>query len=187
MNILPDLMDQLEENMMKAVEAMKHDFMSIRTGKASSSLIENITAEYYGTQTRIRDMAGISTPDAKTIMIQPWDKSALGAIEKAIIASNLGISPVNDGKVIRLPVPPLSEERRQQLSKQVKSRAEDNKISIRNIRRDGNESAKKSQKNSEISEDELKAVLDAVQKLTDDYIRETDDLAAAKEKEIMTV
>jgi len=187
MDIMTDLPKQLEEQMKKAMEAMAADFRAIRTGKASGAIVENVMVDYYGTQTRLRDLAGISTPDAKTICIQPWDKSAMPAIEKAIINSDIGISPVNDGKVIRLPVPPLSQERRQQLSKQVKVRSEEAKVEVRNIRRDGNETAKKAQKNSEITEDQLKNLLDKIQKLTDSYVVKSDEAAAAKEKELMTV
>ena len=187
MDILNELMDTLEEDMMKAEDAMRHDFAAIRTGKASGALVENIQVEYYGSMSRIRDIAGISTPDARTIAIQPWDKSALRSIEKAIIDSNLGISPLNDGRIIRLPVPPLTEERRTQLVKQVKARAEDAKVQIRNVRRDGNEMAKKAQKNSEITEDDLKGLLEKIQNLTDDYIKNIDAVAADKEKDLMTI
>ncbi len=187
MDVLNELMDTLEESMMEAVDAMRHDFSAIRTGKASGALVENIQVEYYGSMSRIRDIAGISTPDARTIAIQPWDKSALRSIEKAIIDSNLGISPLNDGKIIRLPVPPLTEERRVQLVKQVKARMEDAKVQIRNVRRDGNEIAKKAQKNSEITEDDLKGLLEKIQNLTDEYIKNIDAVAADKEKDLMTI
>ena len=136
---------------------------------------------------RLKDIAGLSTPDPRTIAIQPWDKSALSAIEKAIINSSIGISPVNDGKIIRLPVPPLTEERRMQLAKQVKSRCEEAKVSIRNIHRDGNEAVKKAEKDSEITEDDRKSMLEDIQKLTDDYIKQLDAVAADKEKDLMTV
>ena len=184
---ISDLMDELEEKMMNAEEAMKHDFMAIRTGKASTALVENLQVEYYGTMSRLKDIAGLSTPDPRTIAIQPWDKSALSAIEKAIINSSIGISPVNDGKILRLPVPPLTEERRMQLAKQVKSRCEEAKVSIRNIRRDGNEAVKKAEKDSEITEDDRKSMLEDIQKLTDDYIKQLDAVAADKEKDLMTV
>ncbi len=182
-----DLMDELEEKMMNAEEAMKHDFTGIRTGKASTALVEGIQVEYYGSMSRLKDIAGLSTPDPRTVAIQPWDKSALAAIEKAIINSQLGISPVNDGKIIRLPIPPLTEERRSQLAKQVKSRCEEAKVSIRNIRRDGNEAVKKAEKDSEITEDERKSMLEDIQKLTDDYIKQLDAIAADKEKDLMSI
>lgn len=187
MNVLTELLDETEENMMKAEDAMKRDFTAIRTGKASTALVESVTVEYYGTQTKLRDLAGLSTPDARTIAIQPWDKSALKAIETAIINSGIGITPLNDGKIIRLPIPPLSGERRQQLCKQVKVRAEEGKVAVRNARRDANEIAKKAQKNSEISEDDLKVLLEKIQKMTDNYIKALDAVAAEKEQEILTV
>jgi len=181
------LMDELEEKMMNAQEAMERDFTAIRTGKASTALVEGLQVEYYGQMSRLKDIAGLSTPDPRTIAIQPWDKSAVKAIEKAIMESNIGITPVSDGKIIRLPVPPLTQERRQQLSKQVKARCEEGKVQIRNIRRDGNEAVKKAEKDSEITEDERKDVLDQIQKLTDDYIKSLDSVAADKEKDLMTI
>ena len=187
MSVMTERPAKLDEQMKKSTAAMSTDFSAIRTGKASGAIVENIMVDYYGSQTRLRDLAGISTPDAKTICIQPWDKGAMTAIEKAIINSDVGISPVNDGKVIRLPVPPLSAERRVQLSKQVKSRAEEAKVSIRNVRRDGNEAAKKAQKGGEITEDDLKNLMDKIQKMTDAAIKNIDALAADKEKELMTV
>jgi len=181
------IFDEVEEKMMNAEEAMKVEFAGIRTGKASTSLVENIMVEYYGAMTRLRDIAGLATPDSRLITIQPWDQSAVKAIEKAIIASPLGISPVSDGKIIRLPIPPLSEERRNGLAKQVKSFVENSKIEIRNARRDGNDALKKAQKNSEITEDDLKADLERIQKLTDSYITKIDELASSKEKELLTI
>ncbi|MBO7146302.1 MAG: ribosome recycling factor [Lentisphaeria bacterium] len=182
-----DLFDTLEEKMMNAEDAMKNDFAAIRTGKASTALVENIMVEYYGSMTRLRDIAGLATPEPRLITIQPWDQSAVKAVEKAIINSPIGISPVSDGKVIRLPIPPLSEDRRAALAKQVKARVEEAKVEIRNARRDANEALKKAQKASEITEDELKTNLDKVQKSVDDYIKNLDELAAAKEKELMTI
>jgi len=187
MNVLTELPDHLEERMMNAEQALRTDLASYRTGKASVSLVENIMVDYYGTKSRLRDIAGLSTPEVRLIVIQPWDKTAFQAIEKAILASNIGISPVNDGKVIRLPVPELSEERRVSLTKQVKTRTEDSKVEIRNIRRDGNEIAKKAQKATEITEDQLADMLDQIQTLTDDYIKKMDAIAADKEKELMKI
>lgn len=181
------LLDELEERMMNAQDAMARDFTAIRTGKASISLVEGLQVEYYGQMSRLKDIAGLSTPDPRTIAIQPWDKSALKVIEKAIIDSTIGITPINDGKIIRLPIPPLTQERRQQLSKQVKARCEEGKVQIRNIRRDGNEAVKKAEKDSEITEDERKEILEQIQKLTDDYIRNLDAVAADKEKDLMTI
>ncbi len=188
MNVsIGQLMDHVEEHMMKTVEVMQADFAAVRTGKASPALVDNIMVDYYGTPTRLKELAGITTPEARLLVIQPWDPSSMGAVEKAIIASNIGISPVNDGRVIRLPIPELSEERRTALTKQVKTRAEEARVAIRNIRRDGNEVAKKAQKGGEITEDDLKLKLDAIQKLTDDYIKEVDNTLLKKEKELMSM
>ena len=188
MNVaIGSLMDHLEENMMKTVEHMKTDFAAVRTGKASPALVENIMVDYYGNPTRLKELAGITAPEARLLVVQPWDPSSLGVVEKAIIASNIGISPVNDGRVIRLPIPELSQERRATFAKQVKARAEEGRVAIRNIRRDGNEAAKKSEKNSEITEDDLKNKLEGIQKLTDDYIKEVDAVLEKKEKELMSL
>lgn len=184
---IADLLDNLEENMMNAEDSMKADIAAIRTGKASTALVESIMVECYGTNTRLRDIAGISTPDSRTVAIQPWDKSVISAIEKALIAANLGISPVSDGKIVRLPIPPLSEERRASLAKQVKARSEEARVAVRNARRDANEAAKKAQKASELTEDELKNLLEKIQKLTDTYIASVDKIAEDKEKELMKV
>jgi len=180
-----DLMEHLEEHMMKTIEVMQNDFAGIRTGKASPGLVENISVDYYGTPTRLKELAGITTPESRLLVVQPWDPSSVGTIEKAIIASSLGISPVSDGRVIRLPVPELSEERREQLAKQVRNRAEEAKVAIRNIRRDGNDQAKKAQKSSAITEDDLKLMLDDIQKLTDEYVKEVDGTLDKKEHELM--
>ncbi len=184
---IEELLDNMEESMMNAEDAMKTDIAAIRTGKASTALVENLMVEYYGTNTRLRDIAGLSTPDARTVAIQPWDQSAVQAIEKAIINSNIGISPVSDGKIVRLPIPPLSEDRRAALAKQVKARSEEARVAVRNARRDANEAAKKAQKASEITEDELKNLLEKIQKMTDSYIANIDKLAEEKEKELMKV
>ena len=182
---IEELLDNMEESMMNAEDAMKTDIAAIRTGKASTALVEGLMVEYYGTNTRLRDIAGLSTPDARTVAIQPWDQSAVQAIEKAIINSNIGISPVSDGKIV--PIPPLSEDRRAALAKQVKARSEEARVAVRNARRDANEAAKKAQKASEITEDELKNLLEKIQKMTDSYIANIDKLAEEKEKELMKV
>ena len=184
---IEELLDNMEESMMNAEDAMKTDIAAIRTGKASTALVEGLMVEYYGTNTRLRDIAGLSTPDARTVAIQPWDQSAVQAIEKAIINSNIGISPVSDGKIVRLPIPPLSEGRRAALAKQLKARPEEARVAGRNARRDANEAAKKAQKASEITEDELKNLLEKIQKMTDSYIANIDKLAEEKEKELMKV
>ena len=181
------LLDELEENMMKTEEALSANFNAIRTGKASPALVENITFEYYGTQTRIRDAAGITAPEPRLLVIQPWDASAVKSIEKALLASNIGITPMSDGKTLKLPIPELSQDRRASLSKQAKASAEEAKVALRNIRRDANDAVKKFEKNGELTEDERKKMLDDVQKITDTYIGRIDAMFAAKEKELMTV
>lgn len=187
MDTTDTLLERTEEKMMQAAEAAEGDFSRFRSGKASPGLIENIMVDYYGTSTRLRDIAGITTPEPRLLVVQPWDQNALAAIEKAIQVANLGISPVNDGRIIRLPVPELSEERRKDLIKQVKKRAEEAKVELRNHRRDANEIAKKAQKASDITEDDLKELFDNIQKLTDSYITQIDELTAKKEKELLTV
>ena len=187
MALIDNLLESTEEKMMGAVDAAERDFEGYRTGKASTALVENMMIDYYGSSTRLRDIAGISTPESRLIVIQPWDQNALHDIEKAIQTSELGISPMNDGKIIRLPVPELTEERRIDLSKQVKKRAEEAKVEVRNQRRDANDEAKKAQKASEITEDDLKGLHDDVQTLTDDYIGKISQLTEKKEKEIMQI
>lgn len=181
------LTEDLEERMMKAVEAMEHDFSGYRTGKASPALVENLAIDYYGTSTRLKELAGITTPEARLLVIQPWDPTSVHAIEKAILASSIGISPVSDGRVIRLPFPELSQERRQQLARQARARAEEARVAVRNLRREGNDAAKKAQKDSAISEDELEKMLEDIQRLTDDYIQQVDATLEKKEQELMTV
>ncbi|MDD5727420.1 MAG: ribosome recycling factor [Victivallales bacterium] len=181
------LMDHLEEEMMNAEEAMKRDFAAVRTGKASPGLVENLTIDYYGAATRLKELAGITVPEPRLLVIQPWDASALPAIEKAIIASKLGITPVNDGRILRLPMPELTEERRNALVKQVKARAEEARIGIRNIRREGNEAAKKAEKSSAITKDDLDDMLKDIQELTDKYIKGIDELLTVKEKDLLSV
>ena len=184
---IDDLMDYTEEHMMKTIEVMQADFSTIRTGKASPALVENMTIDYYGTPTKLRELAGITTPEPRLLVVQPWDPSSVQVIEKAILTSNLGISPVSDGRVLRLPIPELSEERREMLAKQVKTRAEESRIAIRNIRRDSNDVAKKSQKASDITEDDLKDMLEDIQKLTDDYIKDIDSTLHKKEDELLNI
>ncbi len=181
------LKKRLQEKMDKALEVYKHDLATIRTGRASLSLIEGITVDYYGTQTPLNQVATLSVPDPKTITIQPWEQRIIPDIEKAILQSDLGITPTNDGKVIRLNIPPLTEERRKQLVKVVRKRAEEARVAIRNIRREFNEELKKMEKNKEISEDQLKKDLDEVQKVTDEHIKKVDKILESKENEIMEV
>lgn len=181
------LLDSLEEHMMKTEESLQNNFDTIRTGKASPALVENITVEYYGTQTRLRELAGITTPEPRLLVIQPWDPGALAKVEKAILASNLGITPMNDGKTLKLPIPELSQDRRTALAKQAKSFCEDGKVALRNLRRDANDIAKKMEKDSLLTEDELKSMLDDIQKLTDTYIANFDNALSAKNKDLMTL
>ncbi|MBR3664524.1 MAG: ribosome recycling factor [Desulfovibrio sp.] len=176
-----------EDRMEKTLESLKKDFGKLRTGRASASLVDGIKADYYGTMTLISQMATVAVPDSRTITIQPWDKGGVAVIEKAILKSDLGLTPVNDGRIIRIAIPPLTEERRKELTKVSRKYGEEAKISIRNIRRDANESLKKLEKDKEITEDELKKATENVQKLTDKFVEAVDKRCAAKEKEIMEI
>ncbi|MEI6055094.1 MAG: ribosome recycling factor [Lentisphaerota bacterium] len=187
MSEISKLLDLLSDRMDKAVEHMKHEFASVRTGKASPALVENIAIEYYGTTVRLREMASITAPEARMLVVQPYDPSSTGTIEKAIRASNIGINPVNDGKILRLPVPELSQERRASLTKQVSAKAEETRVIVRNFRREANDLAKKAQKASQITEDELTVMLADIQELTDSSIVEIDKSLISKEKELMQV
>ena len=178
---------EIEKRMVKTEEALLQQFAGIRTGKASPALVENLSVEYYGTQSRLRDIAGITAPEPRLLVIQPWDATAVKAIEKAILASNIGITPMSDGKTIKLPIPELSQERRAQLSKQAKGLTEDAKVALRNLRREANDAVKKAQKNSEITEDEQKKLRDDIQKKLDANIAKLDTMLADKNKELMTV
>lgn len=176
-----------ETRMKKAVDMIRSEFSAIRTGKASPALVENITVNYYDTPTKLKELAGISTPDAKLIIIQPWDPTIIGDIEKAVMKSELGITPSSDGKILRLPIPDMSEERRIELAKHIKKMAEEGKISIRNIRRDANESIRKLEKEKQIPEDDRFKNEKIVQDKTEEYIKKIDELVAHKEKELMEV
>ncbi|MBW4417746.1 MAG: ribosome recycling factor [Myxacorys californica WJT36-NPBG1] len=177
----------VEDHMQKAVEATQRSFNTIRTGRANSSLLDKIVVEYYGAPTPLKQMANISTPDASTIQIQPYDRSSLNIIEKAISLSDIGLTPNNDGSNIRLNIPPLTSDRRKELVKLAAKYAEEGKVSVRNIRRDGVDAVKKQEKAKEISEDESKDLQDKIQKLTDKYTAEVERVLADKEKDIMTV
>ncbi len=181
------LTDETRERMNAAVAAMKKDFAGVRTGKASPALVEGLMVEYYGTQTRLRDMASITAPEPRLLVIQPWDQSAVKNIEKAIQASSLGISPITDGRVIRLPIPELSEERRRDLSRLVHKRAEEARVEVRSIRREANEQAKKAQKAGKLTEDELDDLTQEIQELTDSSIEAIDALLEKKDAELMQV
>lgn len=182
-----DILLEAEEKMIKTEEVVTHEFAGVRTGKASPSLVENILVEVYGSMMRIRELAGITTPEARMLMIQPWDNSSIQPIEKAIQKSNLGLNPAVQGKFIRLVLPELSTERRQEFVKVVHKMTENGRVAIRHVRRDAIEHLKKESKDGKISEDELEHAEKEVQKLTDQYVAKIDAHLAHKEKEIMTV
>lgn len=178
---------EFEKKMKKTCEALEAQFATIRAGRANAAVLDQITVDYYGSPTPINQVASIATPDARSLLIQPWDASVLKGIEKAILTSDLGIHPQNDGRMIRLVFPPLTEERRLELVKQTKKYGEEAKVAVRNIRRDAIEKFKKQQKASEITEDDYKNVEKDIQKLTDDYTKEIDKIMANKEKELKEI
>ena len=178
---------EIKERMEKAIDSLNVRLSEVRAGRANPAILNKVRIDYYGTPTPINQVAGVSVPEARMIMIQPWDISILKDIEKAILASEIGINPNNDGKVIRLVFPELTEERRKELVKEIKKYAEETKVSIRNVRRDGLDKAKNMQKNSEMTEDELKAAETEIQKITDKSIEEIDKILEAKETEIMSL
>lgn len=179
------IVNEASANMKKAVDHVQQQLAKVRTGRASASMLDNVKVEYYGEPTPISQVGSVSTPDARSILIQPWDRSALQGIEKAILAANLGVTPQNDGQVIRIMVPPLTEERRKDIVKQCKKMAEEGKLAVRNIRRDANDELKVAEKSEHYSEDERKRGEDEVQKLTDKYVKDIDVILAAKEVEVM--
>ncbi len=181
------ILDSTRKRMEKALEGMQHGLAAIRTGRASISILDHVQANYYGTLTPLNQMASLSTPDPTMILIQPWDPSTISAIEKAILTSDLGLHPTNDGKVVRLPIPPLTEERRKQLAKTVGQIAEQHRVAIRQVRHDANDQLKAEMKNKAISEDEEKDGLKKVQDLTNDFISKVDALAKKKEGEILEI
>jgi ribosome recycling factor len=178
---------KFKEEMEKTIVGLSKSFSRVRTGRASISLLDGIKVDYYGTATPIVQVANVSVPESRLILIVPWDASIIGAIEKAIQKSDLGLTPSNDGKVVRLSIPQLTEERRKEIAKTVKKMAEEGKIKLRNARRDANEELKTLKKNNKMSEDELFIAQEEVQKLTDQYIEKTDKILVAKEKEIMEI
>jgi len=181
------VIDDGKKRMAGALSSLAKELSRLRTGRASVSLIEPLMADYYGNPTPVGQIASLSTPDARTITIQPWDKAAFGAVEKAILKSDLGLNPVNDGKLIRISIPPLTEERRKELVKIAKKFTEEAKVAARNVRRDLNEDLKKLQKDKDITEDEQRKLEAEVQKLTDDTIKKCDETFSAKEKEILAL
>lgn len=176
---------EAEEKMEKALTSLDREFGRLRTGRASTSLVDPIKVDYYGTPTPIIQLASVAVPDSRTITIQPWDRGAFAGVEKAILKSDLGLTPINDGKIIRISIPPLTEERRKELAKISRKYGEDAKVAVRNVRRDANDQLKKLEKEKVISEDELKKAIDDVQKLTDKYVAKVDEKCQAKDKEIM--
>jgi ribosome recycling factor len=182
-----DVFADVEHRMEKAVEALQRDLQTVRTGRASPSLVERLPVDYYGQSTPLQNIAAIHATDARTLSIQPWDRKALGDIEKAILKSDLGLNPTNDGTTIRLVMPPLTEERRKDLVKVVHKKIDEGKVAVRNCRRDGHDRLREQEKAKEISADDLKRGTDRLQKLTDKYIEEMDKVGHAKETEILAV
>jgi ribosome recycling factor len=180
-------LSELEDHMQKTIESTQRSLNTIRTGRANTALLDRITVEYYGTQTPLRSLASVNTPDSSTIAIQPFDRNTLNLIEKAISMSDLGLTPNNDGTSIRLNIPPLTSDRRKELVKMAAKLAEEGKVAIRNIRRDGVDAVKRQGKSGEVSEDETKDLQDKIQKLTDKYIAKIEELLSEKEKDITTV
>ncbi|MBR2447383.1 MAG: ribosome recycling factor [Clostridia bacterium] len=184
---MKELLARTEEKMNKTIAVLERDYKSIRAGRANAAVLDRITVDYYGAPTPIQQMAAVSVPEPRILMIQPWDASTLKDIERAILVSDIGINPQNDGRVIRLAFPPLTEERRKDIVKEVKKTAEENKVAIRNTRRDALEKLKGLEKNGEITEDDKANGEKKIQKLTDKFCKDIDDLAALKEKEILEI
>jgi ribosome recycling factor len=185
--MIQELRKKTHERMQTSIEALKKKFGSVRTGRASLALLDGLTVDYYGTPTALQQVASLSLPDSRQISIQPWEQKIIPEIEKAIMKSDLGLTPMNDGKLIRINIPALTEERRKQLVKVVRKEAEDAKVAVRNIRRDVNEELKKLEKEKHVSEDDIKKEHDEVQKITDFFVKKVDELLDHKEKEIMEV
>jgi len=185
--MLNDIYTDTQDRMDKALESLDRDYRRLRTGRASVSLVDSIRIDYYGTSTPLNQLATLTIPDPRTIMIQPWDTSVIGEVEKAILKSDLGLTPMNDGKVIRINIPPLTTERRRELVKVVKKMAEETKVAVRNIRRDANDMIKDLKKEKEISEDDQFRAQEETQRITDDLIKRIDAVYSAKEKEILEI
>ncbi|GAE29276.1 ribosome recycling factor [Alkalihalobacillus hemicellulosilyticus] len=182
-----EIINDAKSRMEKAIDSLNRDLAKLRAGRANPALLDRITVEYYGAETPLNQLATISVPEARLLTIQPFDKSSIGEIERAILKSELGLTPANDGSIIRITIPPLTEERRKDLVKIVKKSAEEAKVAIRNVRRDANDTLKKGQKDGDLTEDDLRRYTDEMQKLTDTYTAKVDDVADHKEKEIMEV
>jgi ribosome recycling factor len=187
MNTVKEIEDNARQRMEKALSDLQHAMATIRTGRASVNLLDNVKVDYYGTPTPVNQLANLHVPEPGMITVQPWDVSQIAGIEKAIRAADLGVNPSNDGKLIRIPIPPLNEERRKDLAKKLHAVAEDHRVSIRNIRRDANEHIKRLAKDKKIAEDEDRRGHEETQKLTDNYMQKLDQLARAKEKEILEI
>jgi len=185
--MIREIVQEAEEKMNKTVDVLKKDLASLRAGRATPALLDKIQVDYYGALTPVNQMANINVPEARLLLIQPWDKSTIPAIEKAILKSDLGLTPSNDGNVIRIGIPQLTEERRKDLVKVVKKKSEEARVAVRNVRRDTNDMIKELEKEHEVSEDDSKRALDEAQKITDKYIKKIDDVMNTKEKEIMEV
>ena len=183
--MINEVLDDTREKMKKAVEALNGELMKVRTGRASASLVDGVSVDYYGALTPLNQMASVTVPESRLIVVQPWDATSISGIEKAILKANIGLTPSNDGKVIRLSIPPLTEERRKEIVKQIAKTCEDYKVGIRNIRRDANEDLKMLKKDGDISEDEMYKGQDEIQKVTDFNIKEVEELNKKKEKEIL--
>ena len=185
--MIEQLLTEINGKMQKAVEALTRDLATIRTGRASPALVEHIKADYHGVLTPINQLASISIPDAKMILIQPWDRGSVRSIEKAILTSDLGLNPISDSQVLRIPIPPLTEERRKELTRAVHKRLEDARIALRNVRREGIEKLRQSEKDRDISQDQCARASEQLQKLTDNFIDKINSVGQTKEKEIMEV
>lgn len=185
--MLNDVYDDTRDRMQKAVDNLERDYKRLRTGRASISLVDGIRVEYYGTPTPLSQLATLTIPEPRSIMIQPWDNSVTGDVEKAILKSDLGLTPSSDGKIIRITIPPLTQERRKELVKVIKKKAEETKVAIRNIRRDANEIIKDLKKEKQISEDDQTRAQEETQRITDDYIKMIDSVYNTKEKEILEI
>jgi ribosome recycling factor len=181
------VIDAMTQSMDKSIQSLKAELARVRTGRASTALVDTVHVEYYGSSVPLNQVANITTPDARTIQVSPWEATIIGAIEKAILAANLGLTPQNDGKVVRIPLPQMTEERRKELVKLVKKMGEETKVAVRNHRRDANEGIKKQEKAKTVSEDDAKKAMDQIQKKTDEKTAEVDKIVVAKEKEILTV
>jgi len=185
--VVEEICSESEDGMKKALEAFKRDLARVRTGRANLALLDGVKVEYYGTPTPLSQVATLTVADARLITVKPWEKNMIPVIEKAVRASDLGLNPVADAELVRLPIPPLTQERRKELAKRIKKMAEDARVAVRAARRDGNDLLKTAEKDKEISEDQSKAGQKSIQELTDKYVKQVDDVAANKEKEIMEV